>query len=45
VSQKQYDRVQSYIRKGIEEGPEVLVAEKVIRGGSKRVTSRSRQYS
>ena len=25
VSQKQYDRVQSYIRKGIEEGAEVLV--------------------
>ena len=25
VSQKQYERVQSYIRKGIEEGAEVLV--------------------
>ena len=25
VSQKQFDRVQSYIRKGIEEGAEVLV--------------------
>jgi aldehyde dehydrogenase (NAD+) len=25
VSQKQYDQVQSYIRKGIEEGAEVLV--------------------
>jgi aldehyde dehydrogenase (NAD+) len=25
VSQKQYDRVESYIRKGIEEGAEVLV--------------------
>jgi len=25
VSQKQYDRVQSYIRKGIEQGAEVLV--------------------
>jgi aldehyde dehydrogenase (NAD+) len=25
VSQKQYDRVQSYVRKGIEEGAEVLV--------------------
>lgn len=25
VSQKQYDRIHSYIRKGIEEGAEVLV--------------------
>jgi aldehyde dehydrogenase (NAD+) len=25
ISQKQYERVQSYIRKGIEEGAEVLV--------------------
>jgi len=28
VSQKQYERVQSYIRKGIEEGAEVLAGGK-----------------
>ena len=40
VSQKQYDRVQSYIRKGIEEGAEVLVGgEGHPAGTSKRVTS------
>jgi aldehyde dehydrogenase (NAD+) len=36
VSQKQFDRVQSYIRKGIEEGAEVLVGEKAIQQGLRK---------
>jgi acyl-CoA reductase-like NAD-dependent aldehyde dehydrogenase len=39
VSQKQYERVQSYIRKGIEEGAEVLTGARAIRKVSKRVSS------
>ena len=39
VSQKQYDRVQSYIRKGIEEGAELRSAARVIRRVSKPVTT------
>ena len=35
VSQKQYERVQSYIRKGIEEGAEVLVGWGGSSGGSR----------
>jgi len=38
VSQKQYERVQSYIRKGMEEGAEVLVAARVIWKVSKLTT-------
>jgi aldehyde dehydrogenase (NAD+) len=41
VSQKQYDRVQSYIRKGIEEGAEVLVGGGVTRKALRRVTTSS----
>ena len=37
VSQKQYERVQSYIRKGIEEGAEVLVGGEGHPEGSRRV--------
>src|SRR6266404_3928670 len=39
VTQKQYERVQSYIRKGIEEGAEVLVGGGAIRAAWRRVTS------
>ena len=39
VSQKQYERVESYIRKGIEEGAEVLVGGEGRPKGSKRVIS------
>src|SRR5579864_3143221 len=39
VSQNQYERVQSYIRKGIEEGAEVLVGGEAIQQVLKRVTS------
>src|SRR5580704_16981253 len=39
VSQTQYERVQSYIRKGIEEGAEGWSAARVVRKVSKRVTS------
>jgi len=39
VNEKQYERVQSYIRKGIAEGAEVLVAARAIRAALVRVTS------
>ena len=44
VTQKQYERVQSYIRKGIEEGAEVLVGGEGVRRVSKRVISSSPRY-
>ncbi len=39
VSRTQYERIQSYIRKGIEEGAEGWSAARVVRKVSKRVTS------
>ena len=39
VSQKQYQRVESYIRKGIQEGAEVLVGGKACRRVWEQVTS------
>jgi len=39
MSQKQYESVQSYIRKGIEEGAEFLSAARAVRKVMKPVTS------
>ena len=44
VTQKQYERVQSYIRKGIEEGAEVLVGGEGHPKGLRRVTSSNPRY-
>jgi len=45
VSQRQYERVQSYIRKGIEEARRFSRVARVIPEVSKRVISLSPQYS